>query len=358
MKTADFDYHLPEELIASYPTEQRSASRLLKVSKDSLSHHQFTDILDWISPGDVLVLNNTRVMKARLYGQKQTGGKLELLLERVLSAKAALAHIKSSRSPKVGDVILLAGTYPATVANRENALFHIELVDSEHSLFDIMASDGHLPLPPYMNRGDEVLDETRYQTVFAEQQGAVAAPTAGLHFDEALLAQLKTKGVRIETITLHVGAGTFQPVRVDDVENHHMHSEWIDVPESVCKVIRDTRSSGGSVVAVGTTVVRALESAAQKSQANDHTELQAYQGETDIFIYPGYEFAVIDRLITNFHLPQSTLLMLVSAFCGKNRMMQAYQAAITERYRFFSYGDAMWLERQADDLPETPSNAT
>lgn len=342
MKTADFDYHLPDELIARYPTEQRTESRLLKVSANTESHYQFKDILDWIEPNDLLVLNNTKVIKARLFGKKLTGGKLELLIERVINEREALAHIKCSRSPKEGDSIIIEG-FEASVLGRQESLFHIQLDNSELSLFDIMDNHGHMPLPPYMQRDDEDLDENRYQTVFAEQKGAVAAPTAGLHFDEQLLADIRAQGTEIETITLHVGAGTFQPVKVDDVENHHMHSEWINVPESVCEKILATKANGGRVISVGTTVVRALESASQQTEEI----IAPFQGETEIFIYPGYQFKVIDCLITNFHLPQSTLLMLVSAFCGKDRMMNAYQTAIENRYRFFSYGDAMWLENIA-----------
>jgi S-adenosylmethionine:tRNA ribosyltransferase-isomerase len=342
MKTADFSYYLPDELIARYPAKTRSASRLLVAKENTITHQRFADLAEYLQAGDLLVVNNTKVIAARLFAMKATGGKLEVLIERVESEFEAIAHIRSSRSPKPGsDIIFVASEgateatdFSATMLEREGALFRLRF---NKPVFEILQSIGHMPLPPYIDREDELEDKSRYQTVYAQHAGAVAAPTAGLHFDEALLATLKAKGVETSEVTLHVGAGTFQPVKVDDVTSHQMHSEWIDVPESVCEKIKQVKARGGRVVAVGTTSVRCLETAALSG------ELKAYQGETDIFIYPGFKFNVVDLLVTNFHLPESTLLMLVSAFSGSDFIKKIYQEAVEQRYRFFSYGDAMLL---------------
>ena len=345
MKRTDFSFELPDELIAQYPLAERSASRLLCLDGTSgeVAHRQFTDIPGLLRPGDLLVFNNTRVIPARLWGQKETGGKLEILVERVTGSHTALAHIRCSKSPRPGSKILLStepgakpGPYQLQVTGRSNALFQLSS-EGGPPLVDIMNDIGHMPLPPYIERADEQSDQERYQTVFAEREGAVAAPTAGLHFTEALLRQLDDLGVSRATVTLHVGAGTFQPVRVDDIAEHVMHSEYIEVDETVCAAVRAARARGGRVVAVGTTAVRSLESASQTG------ELRPYTGDTDIFIYPGYEFHSVDAMVTNFHLPESTLLMLVSAFAGREHIMAAYAEAVRERYRFFSYGDAMFI---------------
>ena len=338
MKTADFAYDLPEKLIARYPLEQRSASRLLTLERHTgqIADQRFTDIMAYLNPGDVLVMNNSKVMPARIYGQKATGGKIELLIERVIDSHCAWCHIKSSKPLKPGQSFMLQDDTPCTMAQRHDTLFECVLPES-HTWSEVMERIGHMPLPPYMHREDEASDQERYQTVYADPQGSVAAPTAGLHFDEALLAQLKAKEIEVGFVTLHVGAGTFQPVRVDDVTHHKMHQEWCTVDAALCEQIHAAKARGNKVVAVGTTSVRTLESAALSGQ------LQPFQGETDIFIYPGFRFHVIDALITNFHLPESTLLMLVSAFASKDHILKAYHHAIAEHYRFFSYGDAMLL---------------
>ena len=340
MKLSDFDYHLPQLLIAQEALADRAASRLLVLQEDGHCQDQhFRDLLDLIQPEDLLVFNNTKVLPARLFGQKATGGQIEVLVERLLDDRRLLAHIRASKSPKAGARLTLEGAFEAEVLGRQGALFELKF-DHEKTAVELLEAHGHMPLPPYIERADTEDDHSRYQTVFAQRPGAVAAPTAGLHFDDALLAALKTKGVETAEVTLHVGAGTFQPVRSEDLSEHVMHSEWIDVPQDVCDAVNACRARGGNVVAVGTTTVRSLESAAQ-----DGT-LQPFQGDTDIFITPGYQFQVIDRLITNFHLPKSTLLMLISAFSGYEPVMQAYQHAVNEEYRFFSYGDAMYLARQ------------
>lgn len=338
MQVSDFSFDLPQELIASFPLEQRSASRLLCLDGQTgaVEHRQFADVLDLLSPGDLLVFNNTRVIPARLFGQKATGGKVELLIERVTADKAALAHVKSSRSPKPGAVLMFEGGIQATVEGRQGNLFELSF-QIEQSLISALEQYGHMPLPPYMNREDQLEDRERYQTVYNEKPGAVAAPTAGLHFDEALIAAIQAKGVNTAFVTLHVGAGTFQPVKVDTVTDHVMHAEYIEVSEQVCEQVRQTKAQGGRVIAVGTTSVRCLESAAKSG------EIAPFSGDTSIFIYPGYQYQVVDRLITNFHLSESTLLMLVSAFAGYDHTMNAYKVAVEERYRFFSYGDAMFI---------------
>ncbi len=338
MRTADFDFHLPEELIAQHPLKERTASRLLELRDAECIDHQFTDIIELIQPEDLLIFNNTRVIPARLHGQKSTGGKLEVLVERVLDEHHLLAHIRCSKSPKAGASLLLEGEIHATMLEREGELFKLRF-ENPQGVLELLDTYGHMPLPPYISRDDEAEDKQRYQTVYAEQPGAVAAPTAGLHFDEELLAQIKLKGVDIGFVTLHVGAGTFQPVRVDNIEDHHMHAEYIDVDNEVVEMIRQAKARGGRVIAVGTTSVRSLESAAMQG------ELAEFHGDSRIFIYPGYEFKVVDAMITNFHLPQSTLLMLVSAFSGKSNIMNAYAHAVEQKYRFFSYGDAMFLQK-------------
>ena len=342
MKTSDFDFNLPEELIAQYPLELRTASRLLQVSGDTLSDREFPDLLDLILPNDLLIFNNTRVIPARLHGHKETGGKVEVLVERLLDEHHVLAHVKASKSPKVGSKLLLEGSVNVTMLERVGDLFKLKF-EGEQSTISLLDTHGHMPLPPYIERADEEEDQQRYQTVYAKHPGAVAAPTAGLHFDEALLKRLADKGVQSAFVTLHVGAGTFQPVRVDKIEDHHMHAEYIDVDQSVVDLINQTKAKGGRVIAVGTTSVRSLESAAMQG------ELAEFHGDSQIFIYPGYEFKVVDAMITNFHLPQSTLLMLVSAFAGYKNMMRAYQHAVDQKYRFFSYGDAMFLEKSLAD---------
>lgn len=347
MNLADYDYDLPSELIAQFPSPERGASRLLKVMRErDLEDAQFADLLDELQAGDLLVLNNTKVIPARVYGNKDTGGRVEILLERVTGPNQFLAQIRASKAPKVGQSLRVDGDEQArlTVAGRQDSFFIVECNQSG-SLFDWFERVGHMPLPPYIERNDTAGDADRYQTVFAKEQGAVAAPTAGLHYDEVLLAKIRAKGVEIATVTLHVGAGTYQPVRVDRIEDHVMHSEYIDVSQKVCDQIIDTKARNGRVIAVGTTVVRSLESAAQ---AAGSSLIEPFQGDTDIFIFPGYQFKVIDLLQTNFHLPESTLLMLVSAFAGIERIKQAYQHAIEQRYRFFSYGDAMLLEKATD----------
>ena len=345
MKTSDFDYFLPDDLIAQAPLAQRTDSRLLYVpspiSSSGLPQDlQFTAVVDLLQEGDLLVLNDTRVIPARLFGQKQSGGKLEVLVERITAKHTALCHIRCSRSPKPGAQLLLENAIEAEVTGRQGALFEVSFA-AHKPVLDWLQEYGHMPLPPYIERADDEDDQERYQTVFADKVGAVAAPTAGLHFDDALLNTLKDKGVKTATVTLHVGAGTFQPVKADDISEHVMHAEWIDVPEKTADLINATKQVGGRVVAIGTTVVRCLESL----PLQDDGAASAWQGETSIFINPGYQFRFIDVLVTNFHLPKSTLLMLVSAFAGYPRMMDIYRHAVEQQYRFFSYGDAMLLER-------------
>lgn len=339
MKTSDFHFDLPDELIARYPMAERSASRLLCLNgaTGERAHHTFKDLASMLEPGDLLVFNNTKVIPARLFGEKLSGGKLEALIERVTGEHEALAHLRSSRSPKPGSRILLGGV-EVEVVGREGALFQLRFLD-ERSLLSILDEVGHMPLPPYMERDDAEEDRERYQTVYAEKPGAVAAPTAGLHFDEPLLQVLKEKGVNFAYVTLHVGAGTFQPVKVDNIHDHEMHAEYIEVSQDVVDAVNVTRAAGKRVVAVGTTSVRSLESASQSG------EIVPFYDESRIFIYPGYRFRSVDAMITNFHLPESTLIMLVSAFAGRDNTMAAYAEAVAQRYRFYSYGDAMFLSR-------------
>ncbi|WP_010626656.1 tRNA preQ1(34) S-adenosylmethionine ribosyltransferase-isomerase QueA [Halomonas sp. KM-1] len=344
MQRADFHYELPEELIARYPSERRSDCRLLCVDGQSgeLAHRRFTNLLELLEPGDLLVFNDTRVIPARLHGHKDSGGKVEMLLERPLDAHRGLAHIRSSKSPKPGTELIFEGDVRAVVEGRHEALFELRFL-GETPLIELLERHGHMPLPPYIDRADELADRDRYQTVYARRDGAVAAPTAGLHFDEPLLERLAAKGVESAFVTLHVGAGTFQPVRADDIREHKMHSEWIEVNEAACAKVRTAQAAGRRVIAVGTTSVRCLESACAKSADG---AIAPYSGETDIYIYPGYEWRCVDNLITNFHLPESTLLMLVSSFAGYETIMAAYREAVAERYAFFSYGDAMLLSRK------------
>lgn len=350
MKRSDFNYELPEQLIAQHPLPERSASKLLALDgvSGAISHHRFPELIDFLNPNDLLVFNDTRVIPARLWGRKATGGNVEILLERLTGSETAVAHIRASKSPKAGSFIHLSrepcgepGSHRLLVTGREGDLFCISSQDG-HKLADILQDIGHMPLPPYIDRSDESEDKERYQTVYAKREGAVAAPTAGLHFTESLLAQLDERGIRRATVTLHVGAGTFQPVREDDIENHLMHKEYLEVDEATCEAVRETRARGGRVVAIGTTAVRCLESASQATG-----EVAPLRGDTDIFIYPGYRFRSVDAMVTNFHLPESTLLMLVSAFVGREPIMAAYAQAIEAGYRFFSYGDAMFLTANA-----------
>jgi len=347
MKRADFAFDLPEELIAQQPLPERSASRLLEVDGQSgeITHRVFTDLPALLAPGDLLIFNNTRVLPARLYAQKQTGGKAEILIERLLGDGGALAHVRASKSPREG-VLLIITSEPESdlselavrVIGREGALYR--LAPESGSIKEMMRRFGHMPLPPYIERSDTPEDRDRYQTVFGRRDGAVAAPTAGLHFDQPLLDTLKLAGIAISEVTLHVGAGTFQPVRADNIEEHIMHSEYVEVDQACCDAIARCRSQGGRVVAIGTTAVRSLETAARDGIP------EPYSGDTDIFLYPGCKFNVVDAMVTNFHLPESTLIMLVSAFSGMDNIKSAYASAIENRYRFFSYGDAMFLTKQ------------
>lgn len=338
---ADFDFDLPPELIAQHPAPERSASRLLDAAGTEAVDRVFRELPELLAPGDLLVFNNTRVIKARLFGVKATGGAVEALVERVLPGTLEVwMHLRASKSPKPGSRVRFADAFDAEVLGRcgpDNGLFHLRFAGDP---FALLEAHGHVPLPPYIAHADEADDERRYQTVFAKEPGAVAAPTAALHFDEALLARLAARGVEQAHVTLHVGAGTFQPVRVETLAEHKMHSEWFDVPQATVDAVAACRARGGRVVAVGTTTLRALESAARGGA------LRAGARETDIFITPGFEFRVVDRLVTNFHLPRSTLMMLVSAFAGHELVMALYGHAIRERYRFFSYGDAMLLTRR------------
>ncbi len=337
MRTSDFHYRLPRELIASEPLPERSASRLLVLDGETgaISDRRFRDIVGLLGPEDLLVFNDTRVIPARLYGRKDSGGRVEILIERLVSGNSALAHVRASKAPKPGRTIQLDGRFQCLVEGRQGDLFRLRFEGG--SVMDILEAIGHVPLPPYIDRSDTPADRQRYQTVYARRPGAVAAPTAGLHFDGAVLDQIRAKGVRMAFVTLHVGAGTFQPVRVEDLSRHRMHSEIYEVSEAVVEAVNRTRSRGGRVIAVGTTAVRSLESAARGG------ELRPCRGETDLFIRPGYQFQCVDALITNFHLPESTLLMLVCAFAGYEQVMAAYRHAVAHRYRFFSYGDAMFV---------------
>lgn len=346
MKLSDFQFDLPETLIARYPTKDRTASRLMHLSGNDgvVAHKTFSDIVGLVDEGDLLIFNNTRVIPARLLGHKESGGKIEVLIERVLDEHRVLAHVRASKAPKVGTKIILEGAIQAEMIARHDALFELKFLN-EQSVLSLLEEFGHMPLPPYIDRPDEDSDKERYQTVYNQVPGAVAAPTAGLHFDEKILKQLKDKGVKSEFVTLHVGAGTFQPVRVDNILEHQMHSEYAEVSQQVVEAILATKAAGKRVIAVGTTSVRSIESAAQAALKNNQP-LQPFFSDTDIFIYPGYKFQLVDAMLTNFHLSESTLLMLVSAFCGKENIFSAYQQAIENEYRFFSYGDAMFLQKR------------
>lgn len=343
MRVTDFSFELPESLIAHYPQAERSGCRLLSLDgpTGNLTHGVFTDLLDKLNPGDLLVFNNTRVIPARLFGRKASGGKLEVLVERVLDDHRVLAHVRASKAPKPGTELLLGDdeSVKATMTARHDALFELHFDDSRDVL-SILNDIGHMPLPPYIDRPDEDADRELYQTVYSQRPGAVAAPTAGLHFDEPMLAVLREKGIDMAFVTLHVGAGTFQPVRVDTIEDHIMHAEYAEVPQDVVDAVLACKARGNRVIAVGTTSVRSLESAAQASQ---NAVIEPFFGDTKIFIYPGYHYRIIDALVTNFHLPESTLIMLVSAFAGYQNTMSAYRQAVAEQYRFFSYGDAMFI---------------
>ena len=351
---ADFDFNLPPELVAQHPAAERSGSRLLDGSGHTLVDRVFRDFPLLLNPGDLLVFNDTQVIKARLFGEKATGGKLELLVERVLPGHEVVAHMKVSKKPPVGATLRMAEGFTATLLGRwpepDGALFHLRFSDEPHAL---MARHGHVPLPPYITHADSAEDERRYQTVFARHPGAVAAPTAALHFDEGVLSALQARGVQRASVTLHVGAGTFQPVKTENLAEHTMHSEWYDVPEATREAIVACRARGGRVVAVGTTTVRTLESWARSCTGPDLVGGQM-QGDTTIFITPGFRFQVVDALLTNFHLPKSTLMMLVSAFAGHAHVMALYRHAIAQRYRFFSYGDATWLTRRPEPAQSAP----
>jgi S-adenosylmethionine:tRNA ribosyltransferase-isomerase len=339
----DFDFELPETLIAQHPARERAASRLLHVEGERFSDLLFSDLPQRILPGDLLVFNDAKVIKARFFGHKESGGQVEVMLERILDARHAQAQVRASKSPKPGSRMTLAGAFSVRVTGRQAHFFLLELEAGD--FWDLAERHGRLPLPPYITHTPEAEDEIRYQTVYARHPGAVAAPTAGLHFDEPLLARLAAQGVRMASLTLYVGAGTYQPVRTDKIAEHKMHMERYHIPEETAEAVRETRAHGGRVVAVGTTSLRALESAAG-SAISDVGRIKPGAGETDIFITPGYRFQIVDRLITNFHLPRSTLLMLVCAFAGVKTIRAAYAHAIEHGYRFFSYGDAMLLERQ------------
>lgn len=338
MHINDFDYDLPPELIARYPLPDRARSRLMHVypGDKPIEHHQFFELPELLQAGDLLVLNNTKVLKARLFGHKPTGGQVELLIERILTSHTALVHIKASKTPKIGSDILLINGFKLQVLGRQERLFEVELKAAE-DFFTLLEQQGEIPLPPYLDRAADLSDLERYQTVYAKYLGSVAAPTAGLHFDESLINVLKAKGINIAYVTLHVGAGTFLPVQVDDITQHELHAELAEVSAETVALVKATKASGGRVIAVGTTSVRTLESAAKNGV------IQPFHADTNLFIYPGFRFQVVDGIITNFHLPKSSLLMLVAAFIGLDKMKQAYQTAIDMGYRFYSYGDAMLL---------------
>lgn len=358
MLLSDFDFELPKELIAAYPSEERTSCRMLGVdgTDGHLEDRHFYDLPDYLRAGDVLVLNDTKVMRARLYGKKETGGAVEILVERLSGPDRALCHVRASKSPKAGSSLVLDGGGSLQVLERQGELFLLATTDGS-DFYPLMESQGHIPLPPYIDRPDEPADAERYQTVYARDLGAVAAPTAGLHFDEAMLARLKAQGVEIQYVTLHVGAGTFEPVRTQDVTLHHMHQERMVLRKQCAQAVAKARAAGRRVVAVGTTAVRCLESAAQHAQQEGLGPIAPYAGETGIFIYPGYRYLAVDALITNFHLPQSTLIMLVAAFCGYERTMRAYAHAVDAGYHFFSYGDCMFLTKNPQASADLPPSA-
>jgi S-adenosylmethionine:tRNA ribosyltransferase-isomerase len=351
MKLSDFHFDLPNELIARYPMPERTASRLLVLdgANGSVSHQQFTQLIDLLKAGDLLVFNDTRVIPARLWGRKSSGGRIEVLVERVVDTDTVLAHIRASKSPKAGAELWLQVDQQSEevkakvkVLGRQGDLFELQFIEGGNAI-EVMNAIGHMPLPPYIDRADEEVDRERYQTVYGVKEGAVAAPTAGLHFSKAFIAACEKKGVETGYVTLHVGAGTFQPVRVENITEHVMHAEYLEVSEQLCEQVKQTRDRGGRVIAVGTTSVRSLETASQSGS------LQPFVGDSTIFIYPGYQFKSVDAMITNFHLPESTLIMLVSAFAGRDNVLNAYQQAVDEQYRFFSYGDAMFVTPAVND---------
>jgi S-adenosylmethionine:tRNA ribosyltransferase-isomerase len=357
MRKSDFHYSLPHELIAQIPAASRTASRLLAIDGADGARRdlRFTDLPALLRAGDLLVFNDTRVIPARLFGHKDSGGRVEVLVERILDTHRVLAQLRASKPPKPGQKLILDGNVTMTVQRREGEFHHL-IFETDVPVTEILERIGHVPLPPYIERADNVSDRERYQTVYAHHPGAVAAPTAGLHFDEAMLARLKGMGVETAFVTLHVGAGTFQPIRADDVREHRMHAEYLSVSQAACEKINTAKREGRRVVAVGTTVVRALETAAQGcanvaggrtpgATAADSGSVTPYEGETEIFIYPGYHFHIVDALLTNFHLPESTLLMLVCAFGGTEHVLSAYRHAVAQKYRFYSYGDAMFVTR-------------
>lgn len=359
MLRSDFNFELPRELIAEYPSAERTACRMLCLNGEdgSFSDQHFYDLKNFLQPGDLLVFNDTKVIPARLYGHKATGGAVEFLIERILTTSSALSHMKASKSAKSGAVITLEGGGQLVVTGREGELFKVETPDGS-SILDLLNAEGHIPLPPYIDRPDEQLDRERYQTVYSKVPGAVAAPTAGLHFDEKQLQELKEMGVRQVFCTLHVGAGTFQPVREDDISAHHMHSEFVHLSKEVADAVIRTHKAGHRVIAVGTTAVRSLESAAQYAEKIGAKDpIVEFSDNTSIFIYPGYKYRVIDALITNFHLPESTLIMLVSAFAGYSHTMNAYHHAVDEGYKFFSYGDCMFITRDPKAQLDLPPSA-
>ncbi len=337
MKKSDFVFDLPKEFIAQHPTKERTQSRLLALNKKTGKTQDlyFPDIINFLNPGDLLVFNNTKVIPARLFGKKITGGQVEVFIERLLDDKSAIAFLKTSKRPQLGMAIYFDDLIVKPTARK--GMFYLIETQGKTSLTELMDNYGHMPLPPYIQREDELLDKDRYQTVYAQEKGAVAAPTAGLHFDELLLQQIKEKGVNTAFVTLHVGAGTFQPIKTDSIDDHIMHKEWLQVSDEVSELVKQTKANGNKVIAVGTTAVRCLETAAKEGK------IQAYTGDTNIFIYPGYQFKVVDSLLTNFHLPESTLIMLVSAKCGRENTLNAYKHAVEKEYRFFSYGDAMFI---------------
>jgi S-adenosylmethionine:tRNA ribosyltransferase-isomerase len=341
MKAADFDYQLPDSLIAQQPLAERRASRLLLLdpAQQRISDRSFAELPQWIDADDLVVFNDTRVFPARLFGRKESGGKIEVLVERLIDDHTLWAHLRSSKSPKPGTRLVLEDAIDCEMIAREGEFFVLRQ-HSDDSWLELLQQYGHIPLPPYIERADEDNDRERYQTVFAQKPGAVAAPTAGLHFDDAMIEALSHKGVHSARVTLHVGAGTFQPVRVDDVADHIMHAETVEVSAAVCQQVAATKARGGRVIAIGTTVVRSLEAAAQSGR------LKPFNGDTRLFITPGFNFNVVDAMLTNFHLPRSTLLMLVSAFAGQDFTLQAYRHAVEQQYRFFSYGDAMFIKNR------------
>ena len=343
-----FQFEVPDNLIARQPAEERKGSRLLFLdsAQNNLKHQSFVDLIDHIQKDDLVIFNNTKVIPARLFGHKESGGKIELLVERIVDTFSVSAHVRASKSPKSGNRILFSEDFSAEVIGRVDNLFQLVF---DHPVLEVLDKIGHIPLPPYIDREDTDADKSRYQTVYADQLGAVAAPTAGLHFDQDMLTAIAAKGASIDFVTLHLGAGTFQPVRVDNIQDHTMHAEWLHVSQDICNQVIETKKRNGRVIAVGTTSVRCLETAARGGV------IKPFEGETDIFIYPGYQFKVVDGLLTNFHLSESTLLMLVSAFAGHTSIMAAYKEAVKEKYRFFSYGDAMFLLQNpcaSQDIPK------